>query len=48
MVVDPLGEILYQKADATDVHTVTLEREKLNLIREKLPFWRDADDFQVF
>jgi predicted amidohydrolase len=48
MVVDPLGEILYQKADAADVHTVTLEREKLNLIREKLPFWRDADDFQVF
>ncbi len=45
MVVDPLGEILYHKADDEDVFTISLEKEHLNKIREKLPFWRDADQF---
>ncbi|HVE60493.1 MAG TPA: nitrilase family protein [Chitinophagaceae bacterium] len=45
MVVDPLGEILYHKADDEDVFTITLEKEHLEKIREKLPFWRDADRF---
>lgn len=47
-IVDPLGEVLYQKSGIEEVHTITLEKEKLQQIREKLPFWRDADDFQVF
>lgn len=45
MVVDPLGEILYHKADDEDVFTIGLEKEHLERIREKLPFWRDADRF---
>jgi hypothetical protein len=31
-----------------EMHTITLEKEKLDQVREKLPFWRDADDFQIF
>jgi predicted amidohydrolase len=45
MVIDPLGEILYHKADDEDVFTIRLEKEHLEKIRQKLPFWRDADRF---
>jgi predicted amidohydrolase len=45
MVVDPLGEILYHKADDEDIFTIGLDKEHLEKIREKLPFWRDADRF---
>jgi omega-amidase len=45
MVVDPLGEILYQKAHDEDVFTITLDRDHLNAVRGKLPFWKDADPF---
>ena len=45
MVVDPLGEILYHKADEEGVFTISLEKEHLEKVREKLPFWRDADRF---
>lgn len=47
-VADPLGELLYRQTDVEEVHTITLEKEKLNQVREKLPFWRDADEFQIF
>lgn len=47
MVVDPLGELLYQKADAEDVFTLTLQKENLQDVRTKFPFWRDADVFQI-
>ena len=45
IVVDPLGEILYHKSDDEDVFTIRLEKEHLEKVREKLPFWRDADPF---
>ncbi len=47
-VADPLGELLYRQTGGEEVHTITLEKEMLNQVREKLPFWRDADDFQIF
>jgi predicted amidohydrolase len=47
MVVDPLGEILYHKADDEDIFTISLEKAHLEKIREKLPFWRDADKFFI-
>ena len=47
MVVDPLGEILYHKADEEDIFTISLEKEYLQKVREKLPFWRDADRFLI-
>ncbi len=47
MIVDPLGEILYQKANEEDIFTYTLQKEKLNDVREKFPFWKDADEFNL-
>jgi omega-amidase len=47
MVVDPLGEILYHQKDIEDVKTITVEKEALNTIREKFPFWKDADGFLI-
>lgn len=47
MIVDPLGEILYHKKDEEDIFTCTLQKEKLHEVREKFPFWRDADSFNI-
>jgi omega-amidase len=47
MVVDPLGEVLYCKKEEEDVFTITLDKEHLQTIREKLPFWKDADHFTI-
>lgn len=47
MIVDPLGEILYHKKDEEDIFTITLEKEHLQNVREKFPFWRDADGFKI-
>ena len=46
-VINPLGEVLYSKAHDEDVFTITLEKEMLDKVREKLPFWRDADPFLI-
>ncbi len=47
MVIDPLGEVLYHKKDDEDIFTITLEKAHLETVREKFPFWRDADDFMI-
>lgn len=47
MVCNALGEALYHKADDEDVVTVTLQKEELEHLREKLPFWKDADPFLI-
>ena len=47
MIVDPLGEVLYQKAHEEDIFTCTLQKEKLNEVRERYPFWKDADEFNL-
>lgn len=47
MVIDPLGEILYQKTDEEDVFTTQLSKERLKEVREKFQFWRDADEFEI-
>jgi len=47
MVISPMGEPLYHKKEVEDIFTVTLKKEDLDTVREKLPFWKDADDFQI-
>jgi omega-amidase len=47
MVIDPLGEILYQKEKGEDVFTIQLSKEHLKEVREKFQFWRDADEFEI-
>ncbi|MEN9686274.1 MAG: hypothetical protein RLZZ28_2060 [Bacteroidota bacterium] len=47
MVIDPLGNILYQKAKEEDVYSIVLEKEPLEEIRNKFPFWKDGDHFKI-
>ena len=47
MIVDAMGEVLYTKANQEDIFTITLEKEKLLEIRNKLPFLKDADRFHI-
>jgi len=47
MVIDPLGEILYEKANEEDLFTIGISKERLNEVREKFQFWRDADGFEI-
>ena len=47
MVIDALGEVLYEKEHDEDVFTITLSKEKLEEIRHKLPFLKDGDAFSI-
>jgi omega-amidase len=47
MVIDPLGEILYNKSHEEDIHSIELDKAKLDDLRAKLPFLNDADDFLI-
>ncbi len=47
MIIDPLGEVLYEKKNVEDVFTMTLDKERLNEVRSRFPFWRDADGFTL-
>ena len=47
MVIDPLGTIIYHKAKEEDVFTYTLQKEALEEVRKKFPFWKDADEFTL-
>ena len=47
MIVDAMGEILYTKTHDEDIFTITLQKDKLEEVRTKLPFLKDADDFFI-
>jgi len=47
MIVDPLGEIIYQKSTDEDIFTYRLQKEKVEETRKQFPFWRDADNFII-
>ena len=47
MIVDPMGEVLYTKKGHEDIFTVTLDKTHLQAVREKLPFLKDADSFEI-
>jgi omega-amidase len=47
LIIDPLGQVLYYMADEEDIFTIVLEKEKLEEVRAKFPFWRDADYFNI-
>jgi omega-amidase len=47
MVVDPAGEILHAAGDEESSFTYSLTLERLNSIRERLPFLKDADPFII-
>jgi len=45
MIIDPMGEVLYTKKDEEDIFTMVLDKSHLQVVREKLPFLKDADRF---
>ena len=47
MIIDPLGNILYHAPAGEAVHTHTLHKQTLQEAREKFPFWKDADSFDI-
>ncbi|MBS1655777.1 MAG: nitrilase family protein, partial [Bacteroidetes bacterium] len=47
MIIDPLGEVYYQKKDEEDIFTITLSKEHLQTVRAKFPFLKDADAFMI-
>lgn len=47
MVIDPLGEILFHKEHEEIIQTISLDKTHLNNVREKFPFWKDADRFNI-
>ncbi len=47
MIVDPLGEVLYHKEHEEDIFTITLQKETVDDVRTKFPFWKDADKFNI-
>ena len=47
MIVGPLGEILYHGMAREEIFTLTLRKETLTDVRQRFPFWRDADLFSI-
>jgi len=47
MIVDPMGEVLYTKMEDEDIFTMALDKIYLQNVREKIPFLKDADNFQI-
>jgi predicted amidohydrolase len=47
LVIDPLGEVLYHVADEEDMATLQLQKEHLDEVRARLPFWKDGDGFLI-
>jgi omega-amidase len=47
MVIDPLGDILDHRSREEAILTCTLEKDRIEEIRLKFPFWKDADDFMI-
>jgi len=45
MIVNPIGDVLYTKKEEEDIFTITLDKTPLSTIREKFPFWKNADKF---
>jgi predicted amidohydrolase len=46
-IIDPLGEIIYQKNKEEDIFTYTLQKEKITKTWKQFPFWKDADSFRI-
>ncbi|HTI11385.1 MAG TPA: amidohydrolase [Puia sp.] len=47
MIIDPLGEVCYHGLKEEAVFTYTLRKERLEEVRNRFPFWRDADHFSI-
>ena len=46
-IIDPFGEIIYEKKNAEDIFTYSLQKDKIVECRSHFPFWKDADHFMI-
>lgn len=46
-VIDPGGNLLYQKSHEEDLFTITLERTVITKARRMFPFLKDMDEFEM-
>ena len=47
MVIDPLGEVLYDAGSKEELFTITFEKDHLLNIRKQFPFLHDRDTFEI-
>lgn len=47
MIIDPLGEIIEHRTRDEAILTCTFQKERLEEVRMKFPFWKDADHFTI-
>lgn len=47
MIVDPMGEVLFTERDKETTYTCQLDQEKLQSVRQQLPFLKDGDRFLI-
>lgn len=47
VVLDPLGNPLYEAEEREEIKTITLKKENLQQIRDQFPFLGDADSFLI-
>ncbi len=48
MLVDAMGKVVYEKAHDEDIVTITINKNDLEEVRTKFPFYKDADPFMIF
>ncbi len=46
-IIDPMGEVVFQKSNEAFIHTFTLDKTALLETRQKLPFLKDGDAFTI-
>jgi len=47
LIADPLGQVLHSSGQQDEVYTASLSAERIDELRKKLPFLKDADSFMV-
>ncbi len=47
LIADPLGQVLHSSGQQDEVYTTSLSAERIDELRKKLPFLKDADSFIV-
>jgi omega-amidase len=48
MLIDPLGQVVYHCAHEEAISTHILDPQHLLDIRQRFPFWKDADQFNIY
>ncbi len=46
-VIDPLGEILYEKLNDEDIFSISLNKDDILKVRNNFPFQKDKDEFII-